>query len=306
MLQAAPGSGDELATPESAAPPSSSPAGWKPPSALRPTRILKPPHKRPGHPTKLPDRAAAHAQASSSNSRHSQAAQQQQQQPRPVLGFSTPQQQQQRPNAGSHGPSWVPRTGPGSAEQMQAALAQLSLQHYQPPPPPPPWPPSAEKASSSLPSISELQPAGSGTAAAGQPAPSGSLLTPGGGLSAESSSDVEGADSALTPEAARVAAEWSVSPLVGQQLDMSCLCVRLYLAGSVVPFRYAPWKADIGRASMLRLCACAQIRRREHLHRLADIERKAADLHSTNASVLGRAARDAYDQGAPAACRAAV
>ena len=53
-----------------------------------------------------------------------------------------------------------------------------------------------------------------------------------------------------------------------------------------------------------------QVRRREHLHRMADIERKAADMHSTNASVLGKAARDAYDQGAlqlPAGiCQAAL
>ena len=43
-----------------------------------------------------------------------------------------------------------------------------------------------------------------------------------------------------------------------------------------------------------------QVRRREHLHRMADIERKAADMHTANAAVFGRAAREAYDQGKPA------
>ena len=32
---------------------------------------------------------------------------------------------------------------------------------------------------------------------------------------------------------------------------------------------------------------------------MADIERKAADMHTANAAVFGRAAREAYDQGKP-------
>lgn len=41
-----------------------------------------------------------------------------------------------------------------------------------------------------------------------------------------------------------------------------------------------------------------QIRRREEIHRMADLERKTADMHSANAAIYGRAAREAYDQGA--------
>ena len=42
-----------------------------------------------------------------------------------------------------------------------------------------------------------------------------------------------------------------------------------------------------------------QVRRREHLHRMADIERKAAEMHTSNATIFGQAAREAYDQGKP-------